>query len=113
MEGKERMDINVRGHDINDLWKNHIPSNYKKEFSNQINDAFTVLEKHGVLHNEQLFRYHASIGKDDVTTLEDLPNISSEDFEKLFSAVDIIRCEVWSALLTKKNLLSMSGESVA
>ncbi len=79
----------VNGHNIKSMWKCHIQNNTNISLK-KIQKAFDVLEKHGVLHDAQLYRFHVDKKK---IQLNNMPNVNNEDFDTVIDLAWSVREE--------------------
>lgn len=98
---KELKNEEVYGHNIKKLWEDYILDNPQGILPDEIKKAFDVLEKYGVLENEELFRYPQS--KNGVT-LENILSIEITDLGILHAAAYSIRHLVLVSIHQKKGL---------
>jgi hypothetical protein len=97
---KEITDKNVYGHNIEKIWKAHIPD-YQKIIPEKIDKAFAVLCKYHILKDAQLFRYPTD--KDGVR-LKDMPYIEGEDIEVILDVAWTIYQLILERIHSKKGL---------
>ncbi len=97
---KEINNFDAHGHNIKRLWEENIP-NHQNVLPDEINKAFSVLEKYHILENAQLFRYHVDKGG---VTLRSMQPIKSEDFDALSSVAWAIRHTILECTHARKGL---------